>query len=555
MICPKWKAVSRILRGVRNKIIFAGVIQLLQMILSLATVNLTQMITDYIVNQQEENFFRILPWTIGTVALEVGSLWVYREILAQCKTEFAARLREQIARKQLGAGVMAKDGMTGAAWVNIYQNYVEPLAESISNYGVVILYPVQIICAVAYYLRISRKLLIAALILIPLSSVIYSKLSVPVQQKQKLLLNQKGIIRNYIKDVMKGFHTMKSYQLEAVFSDQYEEKIQEQIRLENGIDHINMTLGRVFILLQYIPQLIIPLYGGYLTFRGEITMGQFLAFGSMIGLIVLPVESILEAIKTGKEIRPAGEEINRILNWEEEERLEPSGGEQMEVKPDGVRKNVLEIENLTFGYKEHKPVIKGVNLRLASGDHVVLLGKSGSGKSTFVNLICGLYPVTQGKIYVGNIRVSAKNLGRIRQMISYVPQHPYIYQGTVAENIAMGKQYSIEEIQTAAGAAGADAFIRQLPQGYDTQIGNGILELSGGQKQRIGIARGILRNCTLFILDEPTSALDPESELRLVRELRNILRDKTSIIITHRTAVIGKEDRVLSLEGGKLVEA
>ena len=119
----------------------------------------------------------------------------------------------------------------------------------------------------------------------------------------------------------------------------------------------------------------------------------------------------------------------------------------------------------------------------------------------------------------------------------------------------MGKNYSREEIEEAAKAAQADAFVRQLPDGYDTEIGNGILNLSGGQSQRIGIARGILKKSELFILDEPTSALDPKVEQEFVSELKNILVNKTSIIITHREAVIGKEDRVLYLRGGKIVEA
>ena len=330
--------------------------------------------------------------------------------------------------------------------------------------------------------------------------------------------------------------------------------------MENDIDHITMILGRIFILLQYIPQLIIPLFGGYLAFCGEITIGQFLSSTSIVALIVLPIESLLEVLKTSKEIEAAGKEIEEILNLEEEEVLDEIDKTQdayQEKKKSvhiGKERTILEIKNLTFGYQESKPILDNVNLKVTEGEHIILLGQSGSGKSTLINLISGFYPVKQGEILIKNVQVSSKMINRIRQMISYVPQHPYIFQGSVAENIAMGKEYTREEIQEAARAAQADQFIRQLPEGYDTRIGNGILELSGGQMQRIGIARGILKNCDLFILDEPTRALDPQSELQFVQELREILGNRTFIMITHRKSVIGQDDRVLSLKGGKIVE-
>ena len=225
MIQLKWKKICQIVYQLRGRVIIAGIIQFLQMVLALVTVYLMQTITDYVVNQQKEKFFTLLWWILGAVILEAVSFLIYQELLAQCKTEFAGRLRKQITRKQLSAKMMTKQGKTGAEWVNIYQNYIDPLSETIPNYAILAIYPVQIICAVVYYLSISWKLLAAALILIPLSSYVYRKLSIPVQEKQGLLWNQKGIISNFIKDVMKGFHTMKSYQLESFFSQHYEEKI------------------------------------------------------------------------------------------------------------------------------------------------------------------------------------------------------------------------------------------------------------------------------------------------------------------------------------------
>lgn len=561
MIRLKWKRICQIVVQLRGRLIIAGMLQFLQMGLSLLTVYFMQVMADYVVNEQKEQFLAFLWWMLGVVILEAGSFFMYQEIFMQCKTKFVGHLREQIARKQLSANVVTKQGKTGAEWVNIYQNYIEPLAETIPNYGMVAIYPIQIVCAIVYYARISPKLLAAALILIPVCSCLYQKLSIPVQEKQGLLWEQKGSIRNFIKDVMKGFHTMKSYQLEPIFLQQYEDKIEKQIGLENEIDRINMTLGRVFILLQYIPQLIIPLFGGYLAFRGEITMGQFLAFGSSVGLIVLPIEKLLEVLKTSKEIEPAGEEIERILNWEEEE-----GVDEVEKTKDvclkqgesisgGQERTILEIKNLTFGYQQTKPVLENVNLKVSEGEHIILLGESGSGKSTLINLISGFYPVKQGEIFVDHLQVNPETISRVRERISYVPQQPYIFQGSVAENIAMGKAYSREEIEKAAKAAQADQFIKQLPEGYDTKIGNGILELSGGQMQRIGIARGILKKCDLFILDEPTRALDPQSEQQFVKELREILKNRTFLMITHRKAVMNKEDRVLALKGGRIVEA
>ena len=556
MIQRKWKKIWEIVHKVRGRLVAAGIFQFLQIALSFFLIFLTQTITDDAAGQKKDEFFALLPWLLCVMIAEACCFWLHEEMMAGCKNGFAENIKKQLTQKQLNAQFSDIREKTAAEWVNIYQNYIDPLAESFQNNIIAALYPIQILCAVVYYIRISWKLLAAALILIPFSSVLYKKLSVPVQRQQRRILEQKGVISSFVKDVMKGFHTMKSYQLEPFFAEMYEEKINEQVRLEKVQDRIQMQLGRVFIILQYIPQLVIPLYGGYLAFHGEITVGQLLASGSMVSMIVIPVESLLDIMKTGRAIEPAGEEIERILNWEETKSATGENTLRIERKEkEDFEEPMLEIRDLTFGYCDATPVFEHTGLRVKRGEHVILLGKSGCGKSTLIHLILGFYPVCHGEIRIDHFKVGAETEKSIHQIVSYVPQHPYIFQGTVAENIAMGKNYSREEIEEAAKAAQADAFIRQLPDGYDTEIGKGILNVSGGQSQRIGIARGIVKKSELFILDEPTSALDPKGEQELVSELKDILVNKTSIIITHREAVIGKEDRVLYLRGGKIVEA
>jgi ATP-binding cassette subfamily B protein/subfamily B ATP-binding cassette protein MsbA len=220
------------------------------------------------------------------------------------------------------------------------------------------------------------------------------------------------------------------------------------------------------------------------------------------------------------------------------------------------RQGNISLEGVAFGYELGRPVLHDISLEAKPGETVALVGHTGAGKSTLVSLIARLYDPWQGTIRFDGVDLRQLELRSLRDSIAFVMQEPFLFRITVAENIAYGRPTaSRDEIIAAAEAAAADAFIRRLPQGYDTVIGERGATLSGGEKQRLSIARALLKASPVLILDEPTSALDPGTETSLLEAIERLMHGRTTFVIAHRLSTIRKADRVIVLERGRIVEA
>ena len=213
------------------------------------------------------------------------------------------------------------------------------------------------------------------------------------------------------------------------------------------------------------------------------------------------------------------------------------------------------FENVRFGYDKSNPVLKGINLDVKPGEMIGLVGKSGAGKSTTINLLCRFYEADAGRLKVDGIDVKEIALQDLRRHIGIVLQEPFLFNGSVAENIAYGKpEASLEEIMTAARAACAHDFIVAKPDGYDTQVGEKGAKLSGGEKQRVSIARAILHNPRILILDEATSSVDVDTEKKIQQAIGNLTAGRTTFAIAHRLSTLRNADRLVVLEKGQIAE-
>ena len=221
-----------------------------------------------------------------------------------------------------------------------------------------------------------------------------------------------------------------------------------------------------------------------------------------------------------------------------------------------VEEPKVEFRDITFKHKDAKnPIFKDFSLTVKPGERIGLVGTSGSGKTTITKLLLRFADVEKGEILVSDKDIKLVTQGSLREVIAYVPQETALFHRSIAENIAYGKpDASIEEIKRAAKLANADEFIKDMPDGYDTLVGERGVKLSGGQRQRVAIARAILKNAPILVLDEATSALDSESEALIQDALNKLMRNRTSIVVAHRLSTVANLDRIVVLSHGKIVE-
>jgi ATP-binding cassette, subfamily B, bacterial MsbA len=289
-------------------------------------------------------------------------------------------------------------------------------------------------------------------------------------------------------------------------------------------------------------------YGGSMILSGEnmLSASTFIAYIAIFSQVVRPAKEISQAIGSAQRGLVSARRILEILDKEKSEL--PSGS----TLPDF--KNEIVFENVSFGYSSEKNVLENIQIRIPKGKTVALVGGSGGGKSTLSDLLMRFYDPQHGAIKIDNVALTQVDLAVFRSQIGIVPQEPTLYNDSIWNNIAFGRKTDESEIQNAAKTANAANFIEEMPDKYQSNIGDRGTKLSGGQRQRISIARAILKNPPLLILDEATSALDTESE-RLVQDaLTNLMKNRTTLIIAHRLSTIQAADYIYVLQEGKIVE-
>jgi ATP-binding cassette subfamily B protein len=294
-------------------------------------------------------------------------------------------------------------------------------------------------------------------------------------------------------------------------------------------------------------------FGAHLVIHNQLTIGQLVAFNMLLGNIITPFQRLTVLWNQLQEVVIAVERINDVLDAEPEEDLQYQARQSLPSIKGDVR-----FENVTFRYHPDSDVniLENLSFEVRSGQMVALVGRSGSGKTTISKLVLGLYPPTDGKVSIDGQDITSLSLRSLRSCVGVVDQDTFLFGSTIRENISLGHPgATLAEIIEAARLAGADEFIKKLPMGYETQIGEGGGLLSGGQRQRIAIARALLGNPRLLILDEATSHLDAESERIIQKNLNTILKGRTTLVIAHRLSTVRNADLILVLDQGVLIES
>jgi ATP-binding cassette subfamily B protein len=366
----------------------------------------------------------------------------------------------------------------------------------------------------------------------------------PYRRRLRQLYRAEAQRQSLLVESVHGMRTVKSLNLEPRREESWDNAAAEAVRTYVQVSKISLAANTFSQFIEKALTITIVIAGAFLVFGGKLTVGGLVAFNMLSSRVINPVLQMIGLLNSYQETMMSVEMLGEIMNSPGEN----NGQRGLTPSLSGS----IEFDHVTFRYPgSEKPALRDVTLRIPAGGMIGIVGRSGSGKTTLSSLLQGLHYASEGGIRIDGHDIRDIDLSYLRSQSGVVPQEPFLFRGSVKDNIRMGlPTATFEDVVRAARLAGADEFIQDLPQRYDSELEEGAVNLSGGQKQRLSIARALLRSPRIIIFDEATSALDPESEAVIVRNLKQIAKGRTTIVISHRLQTIRDADTIIVLDSG-----
>lgn len=411
--------------------------------------------------------------------------------------------------------------------------------------------PINIIVFAIVLIFISPKMVLFAVVVLPITLFIISKVGQSLKRNSTKGQDKLGYLFSILEEAVFGVKAIKSFNMEDEMSKRFEKENQEYTKRMIKVSKRKELGSPLIELLATMILAVIVVFGGSLVINGELRPAVLIFFVIVFSRIIPPAQAVISAYYNLQKGSAAAHRIFEVLDEKE----------GITERKNAIQKNEfeqsIEYRNVSFSYQNDRNeyVLKNINLNIEKGKTIAIVGPSGAGKTTLVDLLPRFYDCTSGEILIDGIPIKDMNINSLRELTGIVSQESILFNDSILHNIAFGKRnIDKEKIIEAAKIANADEFIRQLPNGYYTTIGDRGLSLSGGQRQRISIARAILKNPPILILDEATSALDTESEYYVQEALERVMKNRTSIVIAHRLSTIQHADEIIVMDKGKIIE-
>lgn len=491
------------------------------------------------------------PWLGALLVVGGVSFWLQyfrRYLSAKTSLDLQHDLRLAIHRRlhaldfarhdQLSAGDVMSRAAGDVTLIQMFVNQVPMLAANMT----------LLLVALSVMLVLSPTLSLVIAVFIPLFVVLAVRFRDRIfpssWNDQRLLGNLAGVVE----EAVSGARVVKAFAQETRELGLLIESARELFRSRLRTARLTARYSSALQALPAFAQLGVLLLGGFLALHGRVTLGVFLAFSSYLIQLLAPIRLLSGMLASSQQARAGAERVLELLD------LQPAVADPAQGRSLEHCTGRIELDHVAFGYADSEPILKDVNLSIAPGERLGIVGSSGSGKTTLALLIARFYDPISGQVRIDDHDARHYSLPSLRRQVGMVFEDSFLFSSTIGENIALGRpEATASEIEAAAHAAQAHGFISALPRGYATRVGERGATLSGGQRQRISLARAILANPKILILDDATSAMDASTEEAIHRSLEAVMRERTTVIIAHRQSTLRLATRVLVLAEGRIV--
>ncbi len=549
------KAAARMLRYAKpykGHLAAAACMLILTTLVELVPPYLTKVIIDDVLQAQNKGsilLFLILGLGVTTLMLSVMQtvrgyigVWVGSKLMGD--------LRKDIYGSLMRLSISFFDRRQTSQFIGRVNSDSEAMRQFMTD-GVVFVCgeSLRIVAIFVIMLSLDWKLSLFALLPVPVmiavSMTIWPKIGRRWYQQWRSIFR----LNTLVGDSLQGIRVVKAFGREREEMNRYASANVEVVRNNIRMEGLWQFMFPAFNFIAGIGTLLIWFNGGNKVLHENMQLGVLMALVAYLGMLFGPLQWVSQMINWASNAMAAAHRVFEIMDTPSEV---PEANQPAAL---GTIQGLVRFDNVTYGYEKHHPVLKDINLRVRQGEMIGLVGHSGAGKSTFINLICRFYDTDEGDIYIDGISIREISQSDLRKQIGVVLQETFLFDGSIADNIAYSKpDASPEEIMRAAKIANAHEFIVRLPDGYDTRVGERGHKLSGGEKQRVAIARAIIHDPRILILDEATASVDTETEQQIQEAISRLIQGRTTFAIAHRLSTLRNADRLVVLDHGKIVE-
>jgi ATP-binding cassette, subfamily B, bacterial MsbA len=512
---------------------------------------LNKLIYSFTIHGQQESFELIYKFALAVIVIiliKVAFVYVREYLMSSVQQKIMMRFRIELFDRIVVLPIKYFDENKTGFIMSRITNDVNNIEQSITLIVEMTQNLVYTFVYAAALFYTNWQLTIVTILIFALSGEISRKYGDRIRSYSHALTNTLAEISAFIQERISAIRIVKSFTREEKEKSSFKQKVESNYHYSMKIVRITALLSPTNELFNTTAASLLVIFCGYLFIKGSMTIEMMLFFLILMINLAKPVKALGESAARIQKTLVSASYIFEILDH-------PVESNKKKVQPITIAKGSVEYRNVSFSYNKEIEALKDINVQVDGGEKIALVGPSGGGKSTFVNMIPRFYEAQKGNIYIDGNDIQEVDLYSLRNQIAIVPQDVILFSGTVFTNIQYGRlEATKEEVLRAAKDANAHDFIEKLEKGYETEVGERGLQLSGGQRQRIAIARAILRNPRILLLDEATSSLDTESELMVKEALDRLMEGRTSFVIAHRLSTIAHCDRIIVLDAGRIAE-